>query len=276
MAERPDHQIEELLQRLNTADAGAAWAAFIDRYSAVIIKVISQFEYDQDRHAECFLYVCEKLSERQFRRLQQFNVAGKASFRNWLGTVVFNLSVDWHRTEFGRATISPAIAALPAFDQLVYQHYYQQGMNRDTCFNTLRSDFPELTMDQITASLTRIHALLTPRQRWQLNVRNMRRSGKHVNLEDLSERRIEDPCLGPESHALSDEESATLHAALDRLTTDQRLLLHLRFQEGLTFQRIAEIEHLGDTHRARRHVQTALDALYRAFEREKQRQKRQN
>ena len=276
MANRPARTIEDLLHRLNTADAGAAWAAFIDRQSAMIMKVAAQFEYDTDRASECFLYVCEKLSERQFRRLQQFNVAGKASFNNWLATVVFNLCVDWHRAEFGRATVLPAIAALPAFDQLVYRCCYEQGMNRNACYESIKSDYPELGIDQIAASLGRIHALLTPRQRWQLSVLNLRRKSSDRDLVFLATEEIPDPGPDPGSWAQTTEEAAALQAALSRLPADQRLLLHLRFQEGLSFRRIARLEHLGDAHRARRHVQVALDALFVQFQRLKTGQKRQN
>jgi len=266
MAKRPEPQIEEFLHRLNTADAGAAWAEFIDRHSPVIMNVVRQFEFEQDRAYDCFLFVCERLSERQFRRLQRCNVTGGASFSNWLGTVVFNLCVDWHRAQFGRATLLPAIAALPAFDQLVYHHCYEQDMGRDACYQAIRADFPELTVAHVSASLGRIHALLTPRQRWRLSMRRLRRDqtgGNVASPEDF----VPEPGPGPESRAQSEQEAVALRTAMQRLTADQRLLLYLRFQEGLSFQRIAAIERLGDAHRARRHVQAALDALYLALQR---------
>jgi RNA polymerase sigma factor (sigma-70 family) len=275
MAERPGTSIADLLHRLNRADAGAAWAEFIDHFSAVILKVMYQFEYSQDRDTECFLYVCEKLSERQFRRLQSFNVTGKAGFRNWLGTVVFNLCVDWHRAEFGRATLLPAIAALPVFDRLVYRNCYEQGMSREACFQAIKSDFPELTGDHVSSALARIHGLLTPRQRWQISVRNQRRANAGPRSAAEAADFIANPSVGPDVQADNQAQAVALQAALRQLSTDQRLLLHLRFQEGLSYQRIADIERLGNAHRARRHVQAALDRLFLILNREKPGQKRQ-
>ena len=49
------HNISDLLQRLNSTDASAAWAVFIDLFSALIMKTVSQFDYRQDRSNECFL-----------------------------------------------------------------------------------------------------------------------------------------------------------------------------------------------------------------------------
>ena len=226
------------------------------------MKTVGQFEYRQERSTECFLYVCEKLSDRQFRRLLQFNTAGTAKFRNWLSTVVFNLCIDWHRAEFGRAVMLPAIAVLPAFDQLVYRHCYVQGMSQGSCFQTIKTDFPELTSEQVTASLGRIHSLLTPRQRWQLSLRNRRGNHTGVDSEASTPEQLQDPGPDPDSLVQAEEETASLQEALYRLSIDHRLLLQLRFQEGLTFKRIAHVEHLGNTHRARRRVEAALDALY--------------
>jgi len=87
---------------------------------------------------------------------------------------------------------------------------------------------------------------------------------------------IADPGPTPDSLAQTEEEVASLKMALSRLKADQQLLLHLRFQEGLTFRRIAQVEHLGDAHRARRHIQAALDALYIQLQKTNIGQKRQN
>lgn len=275
MKSKQKKKLNDLLQRLNSGDAGAAWAIFIDLYSPLIMNTVRQFEYRQERSTECFLYVCEKLSERQFRRLLQFNTAGTAKFRNWLSTVVFNLCIDWHRAEFGRAVILPAISALPAFDQLVYRYCYVQGMSQDSCFQTIKTDFPELTSEQVTASLGRIHSLLTPRQRWQLSLRNRRGDHTGVGTEASTLEQLQDPGPDPDSLVLAEEEMSSLHKALSGLSIDHRLILQLRFQEGLTFKRIAEVEHLGNTHRARRQVEAALDALYIQLQRVQAGQNRQ-
>jgi len=248
--------ISGLLHRLNSADSGAAWAEFIDRYTPRIMNLVSQFEYQQERGHECFLYVCEKLCEHRFRRLQKFKVHGKASFQTWLGAVVFNLCVDWHRSEFGRVQMLPAVSALPAFDRKVYQLSFKQGMPLETCFQTLKADFPDLTRQQLSSAMGRVYNTLTPRQRWRINVRiRQRKPGKT------------DPCLlpsletGPEDGARLRQESADLQLALSKLSQDQRLLIQLRFRQGLTLKKIAEVMQLGDPFRARRELQTALDLL---------------
>jgi len=257
----PKESAAKLLHRLASPDAGMAWLEFLERYSPLIMHVASQFEYEQERINECFLYACEQLNDNGFRRLLKFDTAGKAQFRVWLGAVVFNLCVDWHRREYGRATVLPAIAALPAFDQAVHRMVVEQGMDKEASYQTLRADFPDLTRELVANAVARVYSLLTPRQRWQIHVRMRRRKParggpQHERIEDLP-----DPLGGPEEEAQKQEDLELLHEAMSRLPTNQRLLLRLRFQEGLTLRKIAQLKYHGDTNATWRHIQAAMDAL---------------
>jgi len=255
--------VTDLLQALNSVDPGPAWAKFLDRYSTLIMKTARQFEYSQDRSTDCYLFVCEQLSDQGFRRLLKFDTGGTAKFKTWLGAVVFNLCVDWHRRQFGRATLLPAISALPAFDQAVYRLVIEQGMGKESSFQALRADVPDLTRELIESSVVRIYSLLTPQQRWQVSARARRRQlarGKTLNarLESLP-----DPSSGPEDQAQLQQQLEVIEEAMTRLPARQRLLLRLRFQEGVSLAKMTELTGLGDTNRTWRHVRAALDALSR-------------
>ena len=257
-----DRPVEDVLRRLNSSDAGPAWAEFLDLYSGLIMKTASQFDCRQDQSNECFLFVCEKLVDDGFRRLLRYDTSSPCTFRTWLGTVVFNLCVDWHRHEYGRATLLPAISALPAFDRTVYQLAIEQGLDKEATFQTLQADFPDLTRELLVNSIERVYALLTPRQRWQITVRNRRR--KHF-AEHRTDNRVDflpDPGIGPELEAGKQQDLERLQKALVRLPSNQRLLLSLRFQEGLSLKKIAELNRLGDTNHAWRQLQSALKALF--------------
>lgn len=266
----------DLLRRLRSADAGSAWAEFLDRYAPLIMNTASQFEYEQDRISECFLYACAQLNDNGFRRLLKFNTAGKATFRTWLGSVVFNLCVDWHRREYGRASLLPAISALPAFDQSVYRMVIEQGMDKETCFQSLRADFPDLTRDLIARAVARVYALMTPRQRWQIAVRSRRRKTAYRPSPRESLEALPDPAMGPELEAQKRQDLEVLQEAMSRLPADQRLLLRLRFQEGLTLKKIAQLKYHGDVNLAWRKIQAATDALLQNFHRKGAEKKRKN
>ena len=266
----------DLLRRLRSADAGAAWVEFLDLYAPLIMNTAGQFEYEQDRISECFLYACAQLNDNGFRRLLKFNTAGKATFRTWLGSVVFNLCVDWHRREYGRASLLPAISALPAFDQSVYRMVIEQGMDKETCFQSLRADFPDLTRDLIARAAARVYALLTPRQRWQISVRNRGRKPAYGDPVQGRIDRLPDPAGGPEQEAQRQQELESLQIAIARLPADQRLLLRLRFQEGLTLRKIAQLKYHGDTNATWRGVEAAVDALFQRLQVERSAQQRKN
>ncbi len=265
-----------LLRRLTSTDAGVAWVEFLELYAPLIMSTASQFEYEQGRVHDCFLYVCEQLNDNGFRRLLKFDTTGKASFHTWLGSVVFNLCVDWHRREYGRATLLPAISALPAFDQSVYRMVIEQGMDKEACFQSLRADFPDLTRELLAKAVARVYSLLTPRQRWQIIVRNRgrKRARGSSNQENLE--RLPDPAMGPDREAQKRQDLETLQAAMSHLPADQRLLLRLRFQEGLTLKKIAQLKYHGDVNGTWRQIQAAMEALFRNFGRASVAKKRKN
>ena len=257
-----DKSVAELLRGLRSADAGAAWVEFLDLYSALIMSSATQFVYQHDRVNECFLYVCEKLSDDDFRRLLKFNPAGKARFKTWLGSVVFNLCVDWHRRVFGRATLLPAITTLPAFDQSVFHLVIEQGTDKETCFQMLRADFPDLTRELVAKAAGRVFSLMTPRQRWQLAIRNHGRLAPGRNGDPVSIDCLSDPGFTPEAEAESRQELEILQQAISQLPAGQRLLLRMRFQEGLSLKTIAKLQRLGDSNRAWRLIQEATGAVF--------------
>ena len=65
----------DILHGLNSGDAGAAWAEFVERFAPLIQQAVNQFEYEQDL-AECSEYSDE------------VNVAGKAAGGAAAGAVV--------------------------------------------------------------------------------------------------------------------------------------------------------------------------------------------
>jgi RNA polymerase sigma factor (sigma-70 family) len=72
---------------------------------------------------------------------------------------------------------------------------------------------------------------------------------------------LSDQDQNPEDLAQSQQDGQLLQDALSQLPPESRLLLMLRYQDGLTLKKIAEITHLGDPYRARRQIENALDML---------------
>jgi RNA polymerase sigma factor (sigma-70 family) len=258
-------QVDSLLRQLSSGDAASAWTKFLHRYSALIMKTAIHFEYQQDRQNECFLFVSEKLFENDFKRLLKYDRSRGASFNTWLITIVHHLCIDWHRKEFGRVSLLPAISALPTFDQLVYRFSFERGMDSHKCLRALRTEFPDVTHQQLSHSISRVHRILTPRQRWQISVRYRRNRHPETRRPENVDQ-LPSADLNPVSVAENRQELAALQTALAKLPGRQRLLLQLQFHHGLTLAQIAQLTRLGDPARVWRHIQGALKALAAQFQ----------
>jgi len=260
----PGESIDSILARISSDGAGTAWKSFLETYSPLIMYVVSHYEGDANRAADCFLYVCEKLSDDGFKRLLKFDVKRGARFRSWLNSVVSNLCIDWHRREFGRARPFRVITTLPAFEQLVYQHKFKWGLNLEACFRTLRTTYPDLTRSQLAETISRLHSTLTPRQRWQLSFRWRETTSisddESVTYNAVIAELIE-PDPGPEAFVQLQQERAALLQAMSRLTHQQRLMLRLRYQEDLSLKEVARLAGLNDSFQARHQIESALAML---------------
>ena len=261
MANRP---INSVLDQLSTAAAEKAWKEFLEDYGSLILCVVRRYERDDDRVSDCFVYICEALSKDEFRRLRRFQPDGPAQFKTWLGVVITNLCVDWRRKKFGRTRPFRAITKLPALDQLDFRCMFERGMTLQGCWHALRSQFPDLSEERLADVIAHLHSILTSRQHWLLSIRKikvMSLSEQPSSDETPVSRDPEDPGPGPEILVQLDEERTTLLRAMSHLTSFQRVLLRLRYQDDLTLKEIARLTGLGDPFRAKRQIQAALDAL---------------
>jgi len=259
-----DDSITRLVERLSSAAAGDAWTEFLDEYSPLIRHVVRGHEHDPAEAEDSFNYVCEALSDDGFRRLRSFRPDGPARFRTWLVAVVANLCRDWCRRRHGRSRPVQAVARLPELDQEVYRLMFVQGSSRAACLAALAPRFPDLSEATVAEISGRLFGLLTPQQRWQLSARPhapVRLGPPSRDGDPMG--RVEAAGPGPEEQAASIQESRQLREALARLAPEQRLLLRLRYEQGLTLAEVARLTRQPDPFRANRQVHAALEALAR-------------
>jgi len=222
-----ERQISRILSGLGSGDKQQAWTDFLDCYSPVIFQVVRLFEVDADHVTDCFLFVCQQLSQREFQRLRRFKLDGPASFSTWLRAVVRNLCLDWRRRAFGRVRVFESIARLGVVDGEVLRAVYQDGMSPEDALLTLRPGFPDLTAQEVADSCQRIQGALSPRQLWLLGTQRPR--FEPLDAVESRERGslvagIRDPAPDPETLAARRQEQAAVRGALARLPTADRVL----------------------------------------------------
>jgi RNA polymerase sigma factor (sigma-70 family) len=255
-----DDTVTVLIERLSTAAGGSAWSEFLDRYSSLIRHVVQRHEDNYQQATECFDYVCGALSDNRFHRLRSFRPDGPARFSTWLTAVVSNLCHDWRRTQRGRDRPFRAVSRLPSLDQAVYHHVYVRGMSRAETLESLAPQFPGLTPETIARISARLFTLLTPQQRWQLGNRTHSGNRSAVGLASMDDDQASSE-PGPDDLVGELQERQQVQDALRMLPPEQRLLLRLRYEQGLTLAEVARLTNQPDPFRANRRIQVALDAL---------------
>jgi RNA polymerase sigma factor, sigma-70 family len=253
--------IERLLKDLDSPNPQEAWSEFLSDYSTLIYQVIRQFESDTDNASDCFQFVCEQLIENRSRRLRKFRGEGSATFATWLRAVVRNLCIDWHRKQFGRHRQFRSISRLPVFDQEVFRIIYEHAIPLDESLAILAAQFPNATATRIAESRARIEELLTTNQRWLLANRfKPGNTNGRLGPEDFVPD-IEAPQPDPESRVIENQQKQKLNLAIAKLEPNERLLIRLRFEEGLTLDKTAELLGLGNAQRADRQIKDVLIRL---------------
>ncbi len=211
--------------------------------------------------------MCEALSDEGFRRLRHCPSGRPGAVPDLArGGRRKRLCRDWRRRQRGRDRPFQAVARLPELDQQVYRLMFVQGSSRAECVETLAMRFPGLTDTTVAEISRRLFGLLTPQQRWQLSARPhapIRSGSRSGNGDDDPVGRVEAAGPGPEEEAAALQEQRQLRQALSRLTPEQRLLLRLRYEQGLTLAEVARLTRQPDPFRANRQVQAALAALAR-------------
>jgi RNA polymerase sigma factor (sigma-70 family) len=223
--------------------------------------IVSRSEYQREQLNDCYLFICEKLSENNFHRLVSYKPEGSASFRSWLRVVVTNLCIDWRRQEQGRERPFAAIAQLSQIEQLAFKYKFQRRMNLQACLETMQMQFPDLTEMQLASAISRVNTSLTPSQHWLLSAKYAETVSTDSTESDQAAQQLGDPGPEPDIAAALAQASEQLKAGLDKLAPRQRLLLKLRYQQDLSLKEVARLMRIGDPFRARRQIQAALDEL---------------
>ena len=260
----PEESFNNPLEQFNSRDPEEAWRLFLSEYSSTILKVVRHLEHDSDLVPDCFQFVCEGLSAHNFRRIRKFRAGGPAVFSTWLRAVVRNLCLDWRRKQFGRHRFFKSISRLSAFDQEVFRHLYERRASFNEAFESLRSNFPDITQNLLAESRERIEKELTTRQRRLLNARLSQQppqTSPGFDETGTASPDIPDPAPNPEEQAVFAQRATALRRALNGLPHRERLLIRLRFEQELTLEQVARLLDLGNAQRAERQIKAVLAKL---------------
>lgn len=256
-------EIKQLQESLAGDHAERAWVDFLSAYSDVIYGTVRLIVRDSDNASDCFLFVCEKLAEREFRRLRAFHSEGRASFNTWLRAVIRNLSLDWHRSKFGRRRSFRRVADASVVDQEIYRAIFERRLALTDAWHELWSAGTKLSFDEFEKRAEVVHQMLTSRQLWLLSTSNTTFPTTTAEAEAVVE--VVDTAPDPEAMTVLRDIQEKVRHALRDLSDSDRLLLRLRFEEELGLREIAAILGLKDAQTVDRRIRDALARLREKF-----------
>jgi len=255
-----------LTQLRSPRTAAAAWSFFVERYSGLILETIHNFEAEYDAVLDRYLYVCTNLAKGQGERLRKFRQGGEREFCAWLRAVVRNLCIDYVRQQSGRRRLPSAIARMTDWEQAVFRAVYWEGWTASQAFENLRASHPQLNFSEVLETLERIQAAVPP---WRLALM-AQPSGQRANparptTADEVLDQLPDGNPGPEADVLLRERFQTLEKRVSELPDEDRLLLRLRFEMGLTLQQVATASGLDDHRKVHAALARILERLREGF-----------
>lgn len=104
--DRPEYglpdEVRGLLSADDEADEAAAWSAFLDSYSRLILYIARKSCSGRDAAMDRYAYALEQLRKHDFARLRGYEADDRARFSTWLAVVVRRICTDFHRKKYGR------------------------------------------------------------------------------------------------------------------------------------------------------------------------------
>ncbi|PYV74810.1 MAG: hypothetical protein DMG97_07760 [Acidobacteria bacterium] len=265
-----DQDIAALLDALRSSSSRDAWVGFLESYSPVLYQTARACTRDEDAAADCYLHICEQLARNRFQRLLKFKLAGRASFITWLRVVARNLCFDWHRSRSGRHRPFKSLQHLSQLEVEVYNCRFNRGFSQEETLQKLESTFPGVSLSELAVIEGRLHSSLSSRQHWILSARKQLVFSKTIASvgEEGREQSVDviDPRPDQEALIVGRQQQAQLEMCVASLTTDERLILQLRFGEDLSLAEIAHLTGLEDAQRVHRRIAAILKRLGAAMQ----------
>lgn len=234
---------QALIARFSTDPAGA-YHDLLARYSDVLLRMIRRFIQDPDEVMEVYTTICERLRANDYLALRRFHTA--TTLQPWLSIVVANACRDRFRKTRAMSVPQAVLDRLSERERLVFKYYYQEHQRHEDIAQRIahRHGLP-CTALEVVRDVARIDALLTTGRRWFL-IAALNANRPALSLDVLREETGYQPTahseFGSFEEALDQQERVEmLNTSLEQLAPNDRLLILLRFEHGLTAPQIAGI-----------------------------------
>ncbi len=243
-----------------------AWHDFIERFSGLILGVIKRqlFEADDDQIRTIYVEILASLQDGALKTYR-----GTSSLATWLIVFTRNRARDHLRRLYGRPTEPTGFTELDERDKLVFKLFHVERLPLEAVVLQLRWSEPEITADDIVRSIQRVEAVINPRylknledkhQARRHGIRSVQLARYLIDISIRDDMYIRYGSLDSETLERDTNNIVrSLREKIAELREDERKILYLRFEQGLSAQEIAEEMNIG----GQRRVYTIIDRIVR-------------
>ena len=247
-----------------------AWLNFIGIYDELIRQVIHRLVNDYDERMELYTYTLEQLKCNDYQKLTRyFDKARIFNFESWIVVIVRNCCMDWFRINNGRTRLLKSIKELSPLDQLIFKYLFQEGYSYLLVAELLNNRHEQsISVEELCNRIEKINNVLQQKTRWKL-ANEWREILPKFSLESFEEGDLKnlkrdlsvekDP--NPEDQLLQNSSFEKFQTILDKLSAEQKLIIHLHFYKNLTLQEIARILKMKNLWQVHRKLHKALKVV---------------
>lgn len=234
---------DRALIRLFREDPEAGYGALLDRYTPALLRMIRKFLRDPDEVMEVYTSICERFRAHDYRALRNFRV--NHDILPWLSVVAANACRDRLRKRRAMSVPKSVMDKLDDFEELVFKYYYWKRVPHEDIAEIINTnDATPCTPLDVMRAIGKINELLTVNKRWHLLVA-LNANRPSLSIEELRDVGVY-PAVTEPSHNVDEalrnrERIDDLNEALEELESEDRLLILLRYEHGLTAPQIAGI-----------------------------------
>jgi len=242
---------EKDLELIRAIQAGSlpAWHGFVDRYTGLLYAVISRYVFDREEIRNVYIDVLTELYRGKLHSYQ-----GRSALSTWLVPLARNSAIDHVRKRLGRQLIPDEVRSLGETAVQIYQLYFLEGLSLEAVIHRMGASSTHLDHETVVELLSDIENRLHPRTLRTLSYRAHamalgETSAKLLEFLDSMRDEMENQSAkeSPEYSMMEAEARQTVARVLsmvERLSSDEREVLTLHYQEGLTAKEIADRIHL--------------------------------
>lgn len=242
---------EKDLEVVQAIQAGSlpAWHGFVDRYTGLLYAVISRYVFDREEIRNVYIDVLTDLHRGKLHSYQ-----GRSALSTWLVPLARNSAIDHVRKRLGRQIMPDEIREMGDTAVQIYQLFFLEGLSLEAVVHRMGTESPPKDHETVVQVLSEVENKLHPRTLRTLSYRAHamalgETSAKLLEFLDSMREEMEDQSAkeSPEYSMMESEARQTVArvlALVEQLSPDEREVLTLHYQDGLTAKEIAERMHV--------------------------------